>query len=185
MKTRPALIAVLCSFLSLLDAQINFRALIPSGYEMLDTASGDLDLDGKKDLLLALKIKNEEKIADTSSVDIARPLLILICQPDGKLKLAARNDDVVMCAKCGGVFGDPYSRMVIKNGYFSVEHYGGSNWRWSDIVTFHYDKKTGKWLLHRWGGNSYHTSEPEKVTKSVKTPKEFGVVEFLKFKRDD
>ncbi|MGZ4036634.1 MAG: hypothetical protein ACXVPQ_02330, partial [Bacteroidia bacterium] len=109
--------------------------------------------------------------------------LILLKQADGTYKRAARNDEAVMCAKCGGVFGDPYERMVIKNGYFSVEHYGGSNWRWSDIVTFHYDKKTGKWLLHRWGGSSYHTSEPAKVSESVKTVKDFGTVEFEKFKR--
>ena len=72
--------------------------------------------------------------------------------------------------------------MVIKNGYFSVEHYGGSNWRWTDIATFKYDKKQNEWFLSRLGGDSFHTTNPEKITSTIKTSKQFGVVEFEKFK---
>lgn len=160
-----------------------FQKFILPGYELMDTLSGDLNLDGKNDLLIVLRLKNEEKMGDTAQTDLPRPLLLLINQKDGSYKQMGRNDHAVLCSKCGGVFGDPYNGLAIKNGYFSVQHYGGSNWRWTDIVTFKYDKLKKKWFLHKWGGDSYHTSDPDKVKTEVKTVKQFGVVEFDRFKR--
>ena len=150
------------------------------GYKILDTLSGDLNLDGRKDLLLILKVIAEDTMSFTEA---QRPLLILIQNAGGSYYQAGRNNQVVLCKGCGGVFGDPYASITIKSGYFSIEHYGGSNWRWTDIATFHYDKKQKKWFLSRWGGDSFHTAEPEKKTTNIKTPKNFGVVEFEKFVR--
>ncbi len=91
----------------------------------------------------------------------------------------------MLCKGCGGVLGDPYVSMAIKDGFFSVEHYGGSNWRWTDIATFKFDKKKKKkWFLTRWGGDTFNTSEPDKKTTAIKTKKEFGIVEFEKFVRE-
>jgi hypothetical protein len=101
----------------------------PLGYEILDTATGDLNRDKYRDLLVILKLSNEEENSESS-----RPLLIYIGQKNGELKLVAYNDNVVLCRNCGGIYGDPYSGMVIKRGYFSIEHYGGSNFRWTRTV---------------------------------------------------
>ena len=161
----------------------SIQKFILPGYKLLDTLSGDLNLDGKKDLLLVLKSEMEDHVPNPESGELARPLLILIKQNDGSFKQTGRNDNVILCNTCGGVFGDPYSGLAIKNGYFSAEHYGGSNWRWTDIVTFKYDKLKQKWFLSRWGGDSFHTSDPDKKTSEVKTVKDFGVVEFDKFNR--
>jgi hypothetical protein len=151
----------------------NINQFVTDGFEVLDTASGDINLDGILDLLIILKDKDEHKKGDEK-----RPLLLLIRNKENKLSLSYRNDNVVYDISSGGVFGDPYEGITIKNGYFSIEHYGGSNWRWTKIITFKYSKSDNNWYLHRDGGESYHTSKPEKAETKVKTTKDFGKVTF-------
>jgi hypothetical protein len=158
---------------------IPLAEFVLEGYSILDTIFGDLNKDAKEDCALILKSKEEEK--EKSFEEINRPLLLLLGTKEGKFELAARNDRVVYCKQCGGVFGDPYTGVTIKNGYFSVEHYGGSNWRWTRVITFKYDEKKKKWFLSRDGGDSFHTSEPEKVETQIKTTKDFGVISFEEF----
>jgi hypothetical protein len=54
----------------------------------------------------------------------------------------------------------------------------------TDIATFKFNKKSKKWFLHKWGGDSFDAMEPDKKTALVRTPKEFGIVEFENFRRD-
>lgn len=154
---------------------------VPEGYALLDTTAGDLNLDPVPDLVVVLKKKDEETTSDVSEHPELRPLLILLGQADRTYQLAARNDKAVYCVDCGGMMGDPYMETVIKKGYFSVEHYAGSAWRWTRTITFRYAPADGKWYLHKDGGDSFHAAEPEKVKTSVKTVKDFGKVPFEQF----
>lgn len=154
---------------------------IPKGYSILDTASGNLNLDTYPDMILVLKKDNEEQTSDVIDHPEKRPLLVLTGDASGTLKQAARSDNTVYCVDCGGVFGDPYDGIVIKNGYFSVQHYGGSNWRWTRIITYKYNKSDRQWYLHKDGGESFHTSEPENVTEKIRTTKDFGKVKLGEF----
>ena len=157
-----------------------YRAFIPKGFSLLDSASGDLNKDAIKDLVLILKNDAEERNGDTT-----RPLLLLAGKGNGLFTLLARNDHVVLCASCGGVFGDPYEGITIKNGYFSIEHYGGSNWRWTRIITFKYDVATKNFKLHRDGGVSFHTSEPDKQTETFHNKKYYGNLLFTQFTNEN
>lgn len=153
--------------------QSNLKSFIPNGFSILDSASGDLNKDGYKDLVLILKNK-----AETAQQDVERPLLILHGSKAKLYTLVAKNNKVVLCASCGGVFGDPYSRLVIKNNYFSAEHYGGSNWRWTRIMTFKYDLQKKVYVLHRDAGESYHTAEPDKTSPNIHSKKDFDKLLF-------
>src|SRR5436309_2057527 len=93
---------------------------LPKGYAILDTASGDLNFDNFQDLILVLTTIGEDTARDAD--DYKRPLLILLGHADKSFSLAARNDDVVYCFQCGGVFGDPYDGVDIKSGFFTVHH---------------------------------------------------------------
>jgi len=159
----------------------SFTNFIPDGYTILASAIGDLNLDPYPDMLLVLKKKGEDSIANDVDHTVKRPLLILIGQANESFTLAARNDNVVYCVNCGGMMGDPYIGIVIKKGYFSIEHYGGSAWRWTRIITFKYSTGEKYWYLHKDGGVSYHTSEPDKMETNIKTTKEFGKISFDKF----
>lgn len=159
----------------------NIKIFVPENYEVLDTVSGNLNLDDYNDMILVLKKNGEEKTSDVIDNPEKRPLLILIGEPDHKFKLAERNDNSVYCIDCGGMMGDPFMDIVIKNGYFSVEHYGGSAWRWTRIITYKYSKEENNWFLHKDGGESFNAGDPEKVEKTVRTTKDFGKVLFKDF----
>lgn len=155
-------------------------SFIPSGYSVLDSRTGDLNKDNYPDAILILKAKEEE-----TNEDLARPLLLLEGTASGNYKLLARNDSVVLCKGCGGIFGDPYDGITIKNGYFSVEHYGGSSWRWTRIITFKYDLKSQSFKLHRDAGVSYHNIAPKiKMETVVHNKEDFGKVRFEEFNNE-
>lgn len=155
---------------------------IPAGYVPLKAVSGDLNLDQFRDVILVVKHPDEENQDQGDNFDRPkRPLLILIGLAGGKYKLAAQNLNTVYCYRCGGVFGDPFEGITIKKGFFSVEHYGGSNWRWTKVVTYKYSPSDKNWYLHRVGRTSYHTSDPDKVEEKAKTVRNFGKVRFDKY----
>lgn len=157
-----------------------YPSFIPKGYSVLDSASGYLNKDAYKDLVLILKINNEDDNKDTT-----RPLLLLAGRADGLYMQLEKNNNVVLCAGCGGVLGDPYTGITIKNGFFSIEHYGGSNWRWSRIITFKYDTATKKFKLHRDAGVSFHTSQPNKQKTEVYNKEQYGKLLFTDYKNDN
>ena len=170
--------AIVFSFFVLLTpaSSQDLESFIPAAFALLDTASGDINRDGKKDLLVILKHINE-----ADSVDAARPLLILFGKDRDTYSLAARNDSVVFCKGCGGVFGDPYAGMTVKKNFFSIEHYGGSSWRWTRIITFRYDTGSRQILLHRDAGESFHTSDPNQAKQHVYNKASFGKLLFTKY----
>jgi hypothetical protein len=157
------------------------EAFVPEGYEILDTASGDLNRDAFTDMILVLSRIGEEKASDEDDNSGDRPLLVLTGTAGGAYRLAARGDNAVYCINCGGMMGDPFMGIVINRGYFSVEHYGGSGWRWSRTITFKYVPEEQSWYLHKDGGESFHVDDPEKVKEHVKTTKDFGRVPLAQF----
>src|ERR1700748_1748297 len=102
------------------------KSFIPPNFTLLDSASGDINLDGVNDLVLILRDTVEKMNPDAN-----RPLLLLQGNSNGLYKLVGRNDNVVLCKNCGGIHGDPYEGITIKKGYFSIEHMGGTSWRWT------------------------------------------------------
>lgn len=150
--------------------------LFGQGYTVLDTATGDLNLDAWPDKIIILKKDGEDSISGA-----LRPLLILTGLEHNQYKFETRNDSVVMCQDCGGVFGDSYEHITIKKGYFSIEHYGGSSWRWSRIITFKYLKDQNGWVLHRDAGESYQISNPDNTEEIITNKADFDKLPFEKF----
>ncbi len=118
---------------------------IPKGFALIDTAKGDINLDGFQDIILVLKTIGEDTALDATKYK--RPLLLLLSHPDKTFTLAARNDNIVYCYKCGGAFGDPYNGLEIKKGSLTVNHFGGTSDRWSNEITFKYSKAQRNWYL--------------------------------------
>ena len=157
-------------------------SFVPKGYIAMDTCSGDLNLDAYRDVLLVMRQNGEDSLSKLSDSTIKRRLLILTAQEDGSYRLAAQSDNAVYCYTCGGMMGDPFMGLVIKNGYFSIEHYGGSAWRWTRTITFKYSPADSTWCLHKDGHESFNVNdEKEKKTTKIYTVKNFGKVPFDKF----
>ena len=156
-------------------------AFIPAGYSLLDSVSGDLDLDKMKDYILVLKKNGEDTLAGDPAKAPHRPLLILAGVAGGGFILKAKNDKTVLCFTCGGLMGDPFMGIVIKNGYFSIEHYGGSSWRWTRIITYKYSTADSRWYLFKDGHEYFHATQPDSVQRTILTTKDFGKVAFEEF----
>jgi hypothetical protein len=157
------------------------RRALPAGYTVLDAAQGDLNRDALPDWLVVLHRPNEAKTSDVIDHPTKRPLLVFVGGAGGTYTLAARSDNAVYCVDCGGMMGDPFMDLVIKKGYFTVEHYGGSAQRWTRFVTFKYDPAARTWLLHRDGHENFDATDPEHGTSTATTAKDFGRVPLAKF----
>lgn len=98
------------------------------------------------------------------------------------LALTKRNERIVMCSQCGGIFGDPFEGVVAGRNTFSVEHYGGSGVRWKYSYKFNYSRIDQTWQLVRVEELSYQTSNPNKGKTQIYTaPKDFGKIDIADF----
>jgi len=165
----------------LVDVPANLKNFIPKGFEALEITKGDLNRDAYPDAIMVLYKRGEEKTSDVISHPEKRPLLVLLGQANKTYKLAAQSDNAVYCVDCGGQMGDPFTGVTIKNGYFSVEHYGGAAERWTRIVTFKYAPANKVWFLHKDGHEYFDATNPDKVISDIETVKNFGKVPFQKF----
>lgn len=140
----------------------------------------DLNGDGLADYLLVLEKKNA---ATDETMSGQRPLLLLIRQPGGALKLVKRNDRIVLCPRCGGAFGDPLESLTVGPKTFSVNHYGGSAWRWNNSYKFNYSRRDNTWQLVRVEEGSFNANDPEKTMKHkvFTPPKDFGKIDIADF----
>jgi len=166
--------------ISLKSIPPNIRSSILPNHSILMMKSGDLNRDKIDDMVVILKDNAEDN--ETREEETPRPLYLFLGQKKGGYTLVAKNNRVVLGKDSGGVFGDPLNGVSIKNGYFSIEHYGGSNWRWTQISTFVYNPKYKDWTLHKLGNTSYHTSEPELIEEHIQDVDDFGIVKFEEFK---
>ena len=150
-----------------------FNRFIEPGSELLDFELGDLNLDGKEDLLLAVKINNEDSISNALDSIPARQLFIFIQQNDGTYKQRGFNDKLILCLDCGGLFGDPFAGLQILDGdKFTVFHYGGSNWRWTHDYHFKFEQQNDDWFLEFETETSFNTLKPDSTFHSDTTKHE-------------
>lgn len=156
---------------------------IMPGYVVLDVVKGDLNRDKLDDYLLVLKTAGEDSISfDNPDWDAHRPLLLIIRQANGTLRMAAMNNELILCKHCGGVMGDPYQGLTVKPGEFTADFYGGSSWRWGEGFTFKYDAAKKNWFLQTHKSTSFQSGDPDNTTTaSVITRTEIGDISLEKF----
>jgi hypothetical protein len=160
---------------------------IPKGYALLDSAVGDLNLDKIQDVILILKNKKENNAKADS--EYKRPLLILLGHVDKTYTLSKRNDNVVYTFQGGGIFGDPFSGVKIKNGYFSIDQGIQGGQHWQQLTTFRFDQSKGNWFLYKDHLISYNLNESNDPNAEalvlgvdkLKTAKDFGIISIDKF----
>jgi len=143
---RQILILLLLSSVCLSSLSQDFRSFIPNDYDTLDdgVARGDLNKDGIEDIVIVIGSKWEqdenwsEKASDSN---VAPRLLIILFGTDSGYVQIAKNDKAILCKDCGGIFGDPFAGIEINKNVLSINHYGGSNWRWGYTHKFHFQDK--------------------------------------------
>jgi hypothetical protein len=166
------------------------KAFVPKDYSIISIESGNLNLDEYTDAILVLRKTSEASTSNfAENKPDKRPLLILLGQKDGTYKLAYQNNNAVYCIDCGGLFGDPFTGITIKNGYFSIEHGVSGGHHWEHITTFKYNKAKTDWFLYKDHSINYKFNDNAKENaealvvdyEKLKTVKDFGEITFLKF----
>lgn len=165
-----------------LNIPADVRAFVAKDKVALAAESADLNGDGKADFILVTENANQTNSDDPA--DSLRSLLILVRGSDGKLKLVKSNDKVVYCRTCGGVFGDPFAGIRVKQNSFTVDNYGGSNWRWGDSYQFNYSRRDQTWQLVLVVKETFNATNPNNTKTKTITPKKFGKVDIADFDPD-
>lgn len=149
--------------------------------------SADLNGDNLKDFILVLERENPTEKDKYDYPTNQRPLLILVRGKDNKLTATKHNDKMVMCSECGGIMGDPFMGVTVGKNTFTVNHYGGSAWRWSENYKFNYSRIDKTWQLVQIFKDSFHASEQNKTMKRtiLTPPKDFGKVDIADFDPSD
>lgn len=125
-------------------------SFISEGYSILAQRKADFNLDGFEDAVVILKNIHEQETSDyANNKPTLRPLLFLAGDKIGSLHLVARNDKAVYCIDCGGQMGDPFNELVVDKQLVSINHYGGSQFRWIRNITFKYDTEKKGWFLYK------------------------------------
>ncbi|MDD2476635.1 MAG: hypothetical protein PHI32_12075 [Dysgonamonadaceae bacterium] len=94
-----------------------------SGYSLISVATGCLNADNRSDLALVVEHTPGDVLG-------TRTLYVLLQNSDGTYKVSLKNSNVISGNEEGGVWGDPFKDIVIKDGILNVDEYGGSNFRW-------------------------------------------------------
>lgn len=115
------------------------ESFIPPQYQELNEgrATGDLNGDGRPDIVLGLGPIAEDTASDTQNLP-PRLLLVLFQTPTG-YALADSSRQVLLCKSCGGQY-DPLNMLAIEKKILVVDQMGGNTGRWSVTSKFRYQQ---------------------------------------------
>ncbi len=136
--------------------------VLPDSGDVIASVKADLNGDGKDDYLVAFEYLNAE-----------RELLVVINQGK-KYSIAARSKRAILCKECGGVYGDPFVRIWAEKKKFGVDHFGGSNFKWSNNSEFGYSRRDKNWQLVKFDDANYNLEND--VEEKHYVPADFGLI---------
>lgn len=158
------------------------RALVPDGHEVLAWRQADLDRDGRPDLVFILQRTGSVPF-DGDRGDAPRAMVVALADSRGRLRVVAHNDGIVRCQNCGGTWPEPFDELLAHRGGFTLSHYGGSRWRWSESWRFEFDARSGQWLLAAAEMGADTEDEGHQV-RVYRRNQHFGRIRFDDFKGD-
>lgn len=97
---------------------------VADNYSIVDTATGDLDKDSIKELVVAYNM------GPNSDVEPVSRELIIYKLRNNKWVEWKKSLEALYGSLGGGMSGDPFEDMEIKNGLLLISQNGGSSWKW-------------------------------------------------------
>ncbi|WP_051296133.1 hypothetical protein [Eisenibacter elegans] len=110
----------------------------PKGYLKLVEALGDLNGDSSVELVVIYQTNEETDLGMVREIRIFQ-------KTKGNWSLWHQSRGAVLPSQAGGMMGDPFQTLSIKNGQIVLEHFGGSREKWQYIHTYQYQDK--QWYL--------------------------------------
>lgn len=155
-------------------------------YTELSKYECDFNGDGQLDKIVIYEKKCNNSDEDAIKSTCRRVAIFL--KSNNNYLLYGYNDKVIECSACGGAgTGDPFRGIKTKNKYFSIESLYGACDKTFSVITFKFDKKSGKFFLYKIGTTDYSCKGEEnstgeiKITTTTKTEKDFGKINFINY----
>lgn len=120
---------------------------IPENYVVIDSILGDLDNDSVKELVVAFDTKKPDEEYES----VPRELRIYK-NTNGKWTAWKKSEEALYGSRDGGMMGDPYAGMEIKNGILLISHFGGSSWKWEHTDKYRF--QNGEFYLIGYESNN-------------------------------
>lgn len=120
---------------------------IPKNYSIVDTVKGDLNKDGINELVIAY---NTQKGKEDTFESVPRELIIYK-KENSKWIVWIKSKQALYGSRDGGMMGDPFGEIEIKNGILLVSHNGGSSWKWGHTDKYRY--QDGQFYLIGYSSN--------------------------------
>ncbi|MCL9805515.1 hypothetical protein NAT51_08275 [Flavobacterium amniphilum] len=98
---------------------------IPQNYSVVEKVKGDLDKDNIPELVVAYNTKQETD----SDNDVTRELIIYKLK-NKQWTVWKKSKQALYSSRGGGMMGDPFENIEIKNQVLSISQNGGSSWKW-------------------------------------------------------
>lgn len=126
------------------------EAFVPAGWKIEEQIAGDVNADGKGDVILKLIQDKPATDKDGTMSERGRAMVILISGDGVKYRRGAVTDKLLQCATCGGAFygvSDAPANVKIEKGVIIVEQDHGSRWVTDTTYRFRYDEQPGMFIL--------------------------------------
>lgn len=133
-------------------------------YTMIDSVLLDTEKDHAPELLVVYTVTNPSD-ADYGS---PRELIIYKPSPDGILQPWIRSRTAILDAEGGGIMGDPFMGISFDNDQLTINHFGGSQIKWSYIDKYRF--QDGQMILTEHITKSYDGGcHYQELTYNLKT----------------
>lgn len=159
---------------------------VPSGWVIEGRITGELNGDGRTDLILKLR---QAKPTDGSKYEGQRKLVLLLRQDNRQLRRAGQAERLLQCATCGGAYYgavDAAANVKISRGVVIVTQERGSRNVVEQTFHFRFAEQPGKFFLigvdlaerDRANGERVQTSTNfltgEKLVKKSRSDRQFN-----------
>jgi len=95
----------------------------PIGSEIIETVDGDLDGDKIPEKVIIYNTKDTTDLGNIREIQILKKV-------NGKWTMLEKSRNAILESNGGGMMGDPYQGIIIKNNILEITQAGGSSWKW-------------------------------------------------------
>lgn len=113
----------------------------PPELDSIAGASGDLDKDGIEERAIVYRTR------DTTDAGVEKELVIYK-KINGKWQVWTKSRNAILRSDEGGMMGDPFGDIKIKNGVLIISFEGGSRWKWNYTDKYRYQNNTFRLIGH-------------------------------------
>lgn len=106
---------------------------VPAGYTLLAEASGDLNRDGQNELVLVLDTGEDGDLGSLRELRIYQ-------RQQQQWRLWHTSRGAVLPSQHGGMMGDPFVGVDVKQHALVIEHFGGSRQKWSYVHRYRFQQ---------------------------------------------